>query len=51
MVLIFAFPNLILILWGTLLLTSALNWNKLAEDVKMTDNVNIFKSKLGSIQL
>ena len=26
-------------------------WNKLSEDVKLPDNVNIFKSKLRSIQL
>ena len=26
-------------------------WNKLPEDVKLADNVNIFKSKLRSIQL
>ena len=26
-------------------------WNKLPEDVKLADNVNIFKCKLRSIQL
>ena len=26
-------------------------WNKLPEDVKMADDVNVFKSKLRSIQL
>ena len=26
-------------------------WNKISEDVKLVDNVNIFKSKLRSIQL
>ena len=26
-------------------------WNKLTEDVKLADNVNIFKSKLRSTQL
>ena len=26
-------------------------WNKLPEDVKLADDVNVFKSKLRSIQL
>ena len=35
----------------TNILSCAQLWNKLPEDVKLADNVNIFKSKLRSIQL
>ena len=45
--LIFALTNLILILWGTPFLTSALNYGKkLPEDVKLAENVDIYFFKV-----
>ena len=50
--LIFAFPNLILIFMrNSFTYKCAQLWNKLPKDVKLADNVNIVKSKLRSTQL